>query len=83
MQHIDLATLTEADAHAYLDQECIAATRAELAAGLATGATRRRFMRYAATHRANAIALSNHIYGEPSPDLLSMSDDELLAALEA
>lgn len=83
MQHIDIATLAPDQAAILLRDECEAMARAEIGAGLARGATRRRFLSYIRTHRANISALSDRAYGQIRADIAAMSDAALLAELEA
>lgn len=72
-----------AQLEAMLQESATQADLARMAAGLSKGAQRRRYKAYAAQHHRNALALSDALYGEPSEDIMAMSDDELVALLTA
>lgn len=80
--HIDPAALSTDQARAYLAVEAASLERAECAAALAKGATRRRYVRYVQRHRVNCLALADIAY-PIAADLAGMNDAELHAALEA
>lgn len=83
MIHIDPATLCQQQARAHLAVELVQLERARFAAELAKGADRSRYARYARIHRANVIALADIAEGPVPHDIATMSDDDLLAELEA
>ena len=80
--HIDPTMLSQAQARAYLAVEAASLERAEIAAALAPARQRRRYGEYAKRHKVNMLALADIAY-PISADLAAMSDDDLLAALEA
>lgn len=72
-----------AQLEALLQESATQADLARMAAGLSKGATHRRYKAYASLHHANAVAISDALYGPVPADILAMTDDELIATLSA
>lgn len=68
---------------AMLQESAAQADLCRMAAGLAKGATRRRYEAFASQHGRNALALAEALYGPIPADIAAMSDDELTALLTA